>query len=151
MPNLQQPPSAAPIDTAILAAELRAQLSKPKRRLKEKADPGNLTSSQIAVILRLEMTGKATVSELSRLEGIRPQPMRNTVLSLKEEGYIDGISDPEDGRKTFIYLTDKGRDLLPQGRTVWNEWLTEAISERLTSEEQMILGEAVKLLQRLTD
>ncbi len=140
-----------PIDTAILAAELRAQLSKLKRRLKEKADPGRLTSSQIAVILRLEMTGKATVSELSRLEGIRPQSMRNTVLSLKEEGYIDGISDPEDGRKTFIYLTDKGRDLLPQGRTVWNEWLTAAISDRLTPEEQMILVEAVKLIQRLTD
>ena len=138
-------------DTAILAAELRAQLSKLRRRLREQADPGKLTSSQMAAILRLEMIGKGTVSDLSRLEGVRPQSMRNTVESLKEMGYIEGQSDPEDGRKTFIFLTEKGHSLLHHGRTVWNDWLASSISMKLTQEEQLLLSRAVGLLQRLTE
>ena len=138
-------------DVAILAAELRAGLSRLKRRLKEQADPGNLTSSQIAVILRLDMIGEATISELSRLEGIRPQSMRNTVLSLKEMGYIEGKPDPDDGRKTFMFLTEDGKSLLSRGREVWNDWLAAAISGKLTAEEQALLGSAVGLIRRLTE
>ena len=138
-------------DASILAAELRAQLSRLKRRLKEQADPGNLTSSQIGVILRLDMVGKATVSELSRLEGVRPQSMRNTVIALRDMGYIEGESDPEDGRKNFISLTKEGGNLLTEGRTVWNDWLSSAISVKLTPDEQLLLSKAVGLVQRLTE
>ena len=138
-------------DPSVLAAELRAQLSRLKRRLREQADPGKLTSSELAVILRLEMTGSATVSELSRLEGIRPQSMRNTVLSLKEKGYILGHADPDDGRKTCLSLTEEGRALMNRGRKVWNDWLTSAISGKLNGEEQILLGRAVDLIRRLTD
>ena len=138
-------------DTAVLAAELRAQLSKMKRRLKEQSDPGRLTSSQTAVILRLEMTGEATVSDLSRLEGIRPQSMRNTVISLKESGYVEGCPDSKDGRKVWLHLTEKGHGLLREGRTVWNDWLASAISAKLSDDEQAILAKAVALIRRLTE
>ena len=138
-------------EPAILAAELRAQLSKLKRRLREQADPGNLTSSQIAVILRLESIGSATVSELSRLEGVRPQSMRNTVAALKELGYVEGRPDSDDGRKTLIFLTEDSHRLLTEGRTVWNDWLTAGISAKLTQEEQTLLSAAIGLIKRLTE
>ncbi len=138
-------------DTTILAARLRAQLSKMKRRLREQSDPGKLTSSQTAVILRLEMVREATVSDLSRLEGIRPQSMRNTVESLKSSGYVKGHADPDDGRKIWLSLTEKGHGLLREGRSVWNDWLTSSISMKLNQEEQILLSKAVTLIQRLTE
>ena len=138
-------------NTASLAAELRAQLSKLNRCLREQADPGYLPPSQIAVILRLENIGSATVSELSRLEGVRPQSMRTTVSALKEQGYIEGVPDPADGRKMIISLTEECRRMVTEGRNIWNDWLTSSISKKLTHEEQALLSKAVELLKRLTD
>ena len=137
-------------DPRVLAAELRAQLSTLRRRLREQAVPGNLSSSQIAVILRLESLGEATVSELSRLEGVRPQSMRNTVMALRDSGYLEGKADPGDARKIRLSLTEEGHSVIARGRTVWNDWLSTAISETMNDEEQRRLADAVGLLRRLT-
>ncbi len=139
------------VDIAVLASELRAQLSKLRRRLREQSFSYNLSSSQIAVLLRLDTVGEATVSELSRMEGVRPQSMRNTVQALKQLGYIDGQADPNDGRKTYIHLSEEGKNYLSGGRAVWNDWLAKAISERLTESEQAVLNDSVVLLKRITE
>ena len=142
-----------PHDTSLLASELRAQLSRLKRRLREEADPGKgeLTSSQIAVILNLEKTGRCTVSELSRMEGVRHQSMRATVAALKKLDYIESRPDTDDGRKIYISLTKSCRRSLEEGREVWNDWLSAGISEKLSPEERGILSKAVGLIKRLAD
>ena len=137
--------------TGALAADLRAQLSKLRRIFREQANPGDLSSSQIAVILRLEMTDGLTVSDLARLEGVRPQSMRNTVEALRESGHVEGRPDAADGRKTLISLTETCRVQLTESRAVWNDWLTAAIAAKLTQKEQDSLRNAVGLIRRLTE
>lgn len=132
-----------------LAAELRALVGKLKRRLREQADVGDLTPSQTSVLLRLERDGPATVSALSKAEGVRHQSMRITVAGLESAGYVEGNPDPSDGRQTIISLTNACRRWITEGRAARQDWLARSIASKLSREEQRTLAMVTKLLDRI--
>jgi DNA-binding MarR family transcriptional regulator len=134
-----------------LATEIRALVGKLKRRLREQASPGDLTPSQISVLLRLEREGPSTTSNLARLEGMRPQSMGTVIAPLEAAGLVSGAPDPTDGRQTLLSLTDACRKLVEEGRAARQDWLTRMLQARLSPEELGSLGEAVALLRRLVD
>jgi DNA-binding MarR family transcriptional regulator len=140
---------------AAVATELRAALGRLKRRLREQvitgAHVGDLTPSQISVLLRLEKHGAATASSLARAEGMRPQSMATVVAALETAGLVRGTPDPDDGRQTLLSLTDACRKWAKEGRAAKQDWLSRTISARLTVREQDDLAKAVTLLQRLLD
>ncbi len=138
-------------EVGALAADLRALVVKLKRRLREQANTGDLTPSQVSVILRLERDGPTTVSALSRAEGVRPQSMRMTVAALEEAGHVEGRPDPGDGRQTIISLTEACHKWLTEGRAAHQDWLSRGIASKLSREEQRTLGEAARLLARIVD
>jgi DNA-binding MarR family transcriptional regulator len=141
--DTQVPPAAA------LATELRALIGKLKRRLREQAGVGDLTPSQISVLLRLEREGPATTSNLARLEGMRPQSMGTVIAPLQDAGLVSGAPDPTDGRQTLFSLTDACRKWVEDGRAARQDWLTRALDSRLTPDERARLADAVELLKRL--
>jgi DNA-binding MarR family transcriptional regulator len=134
-----------------LAGELRVSISKLNRRLREQAHPGDFTSAQKSVILRLERDGPATVSMLARAESVRPQSMRVTVASLEAAGIVSGKPDGTDGRQTFFSLTPACRKLLKTTRAAKEDWLLHSLQKQLTAREREQLAAAVQLLQRLAD
>ena len=69
---------------ADLAAQPRTILSRLKRRLREQGGRGELTPSQVSVLLRLEKDGAATVSALARAEGMRPQANESLLKTVTE-------------------------------------------------------------------
>ncbi|MGG1947403.1 MarR family transcriptional regulator [Trinickia sp. NRRL B-1857] len=142
--------SEAP-SAASLAGELRISLGKLIRRLREQAHPGDFTSAQKSVLLRLDRDGPATVSALARAESVRPQSMRITVAGLEAMGAINGKPDPTDGRQTLIDLTPGFRKTLKESRAAKEDWLVRALQAQLSPKEQSELAAAVKLLQRLAD
>ena|ERR1700722_16916297 len=135
--------------TSALATEIRAVVGKLKRRLREQAGVGDLTQSQISVLLRLEREGPATTSGLARLEGMRPQSMGTVIAPLQAAGLVSGAPDPADGRQTILSLTDACRKWVEEARAARQDWLTRALQARLSPEEQDRLAEAVELLKRL--
>ncbi|UPG84044.1 MarR family transcriptional regulator [Luteibacter aegosomatis] len=143
------PPKAPP--AAALAGELRISLGKLVRRLREQAHPGDFTSAQKSVLLRLDRDGPATVSALARAESVRPQSMRITVAGLEAMKAVSGKPDPVDGRQTLVDLTPGFRKTLKESRAAKEDWLVHALQARLTPQEQGELAAAVKLLQRLAD
>lgn len=136
---------------ATLAGELRISLGKLIRRVREQAHPGDFTSAQKSVLLRLERDGPATVSALARAESVRPQSMRITVAGLEAMGAIRGEPDPADGRQTLIALTSAFRKTIKASRAAKEDWLVRALQAQLSPQEQNELAAAVKLLQRLAD
>jgi DNA-binding MarR family transcriptional regulator len=134
-----------------LAAEIRAVARKLKLRLREHGGHGNLTSSQASVVLRLEKDGPATVSSLARAEGMRPQSMSAVVTPLQESGLVRGAPDPSDGRQTLLSLTPKFQKRIEEGRAARQDWLTAAISQKLSVHEQEQLQAALELLTRLAE
>jgi DNA-binding MarR family transcriptional regulator len=134
-----------------LAAQIRTILSRLKRRLREQGERGDLTPSQISVLLRLEKDGAATVSGLARAEGMRPQSMSSIVTSLQDAGLVGSSSDPNDGRQTLMSLSSKCEKWLREGRAARQDWLTTTILEKLSAQEQQKLSAALELLSRLTE
>jgi DNA-binding MarR family transcriptional regulator len=147
----RRPPVPESETASDLAAQIRTILSRLKRRLREQGGRGDLTPSQISVLLRIEKEGAATVSGLARAEGMRPQSMSSIVTSLQDAGLVSGIADPNDGRKTLMSLSKKCEKLLREGRAARQDWLTAIILQKLSALEQQQLSTTLELLGRLTD
>jgi len=137
--------------TTALASELRALVGQLKRRLREQASHGDFTSSQIAVLLRLEREGAMTTSGLARREGMRPQSMGAVIAPLEAAGFIAGVPDPADGRQTLLSLTPACHARLAQARAARQDWLSRQLAARLSTPEQTHVAQAVTLLRRLLD
>ncbi len=131
--------------------EIRATYRKLKLRLREHGGGNDLTPSQVSVLLRLEKDGSATVSNLARAEGMRPQSMSAIVAPLQESGLVRGAPDPKDGRQTLMSLTPKCLKWLREGRAARQDWLTRRISQKLSVHEQEKLQAALALLTRLVE
>lgn len=140
------------MDLAGLAMELQLLNGKLRRRLRAQATIGDVTPSQIAVLVYLERNeGGATVTELAQAEGVRSQSMGATVAGLQAAGLVVGESDPNDGRKTLLFLTPACRERLARGRSVRRDWLAHALEVQLSGEELQHLAAAVELLKRVVD
>jgi len=139
------------IRASTLAQDLRALLGKLKRRLRDQAHVGDLTPSQVSVLLRLEKDGPATASNLARAEGMRPQSMGPIIAALESAGLVSGAPDPADGRQTLLSLTDACRTWIEEGRAARQDWLNPHSLARLSPKEQDKLAEAVALLKRLVE
>lgn len=141
-------------DTALaskLAAELRTIFGHLRRKLRQHSEQHDLTPSQIAVILRLEKDGPATVSSLARGEGMRPQSMSAVITPLEEMGFVAGAADPNDGRKTLMSLTKACKKAIEDGRAARQDWLAQALQQKLSPQEQKQVSSALHLLARLTE
>ncbi|MCQ8280121.1 MarR family transcriptional regulator [Acetobacteraceae bacterium KSS8] len=134
-----------------LAQDLRALFGKLKRRLRDQADAGDFSPSQVSVLLRLEQDGPTTASALARAEGMRPQSMAPVLAALEGAGLISGTRDPDDGRQTLLSLTQACRKWIEDGRAARQDWLTRALQARLSPQEQEEVTRAVELLRRLVD
>jgi DNA-binding MarR family transcriptional regulator len=146
-----QPDTPQTLRAATLARDLRALVGKLKRRLRAQAHIGDLTPSQVSLLLRLEADGPATASSLARAEGVRPQSMGAIVAALEAAGWVSGAPDPTDGRQTVLSLTDACRKWVEEGRAARQDWLTRSLQAHLSPQEQDKLAEAVDLLKRLVE
>ena len=126
-------------------------MGKLKRRLRDQAHAGDLTPSQVSVLLRLERDGPATASSLARAEGMRPQSMAPLLNALEGVGLVSGAPDPADGRQTLFSLTEAFRKSVEEGRAARQDWLTRTLQARLSPQEQDEVVRAVELLKRLVD
>lgn len=134
-----------------LAAELRTTLGNLKRKVRQQGEQKDFTSSQVAAMLRLEKDGPATVSSLARAEGMRPQSMSAVIAPLEASGFVAGTADPQDGRKTLMSLTKACKKWIEDGRAARQDWLAQALHQKLSPQEQKQLSSAIRLLARLTE
>lgn len=133
----------------ILAGALRDVVGQLKRRLREQSPPHDLTWSQVSVLSLIERQGAGSISDLARLEGVRPQSMGETIAALQAVGLVSGAPDPADGRRTLLSLTPVCRDMIRAGRAAREDWLADRIRQRLSATEQKRLHDAMALLKRL--
>lgn len=149
MGKAEHQPTTEP--AATLAADFSAVIGQIKRRMREEASEGDFTLSQLSALGRLDREGSMTVTALARAEGVRPQSMGATVAVLEAAGMVGGAPDPADGRRTILYLTPLCREMIRIGRAARHDWLSRAITTKLSAAEQEQLAGAVTLLRRLLE
>ncbi len=135
-------------DAIRAATELRAVLGQLMRRLRSE---NTRPQSQLAVLSRLDRAGPLTTSGLAAAEHMRPQSMAEVVAELQGDGLVDRTPDASDRRQLLVALTQEGKEFVKAERRRREDWLSQAISDELSPEEQAVLVEAAGLLRRLAE
>ncbi|MER7915557.1 MULTISPECIES: MarR family transcriptional regulator [unclassified Streptomyces] len=143
--NPSLPPSAVEA-----SREVRAVISRLRRRILKASEAEDITLGQASVLARLADKGGVTASELATAEGVRHQSMTAMVAALVALGLVERAPDPDDGRRLLIELTAAGRRRVEKGRQARTEWLAGRLQERCTEEERRTVIAAMSVLERLT-
>lgn len=134
-----------------VAADLTTVAGLLTRRLRTTSPDSRLTPTQRSVLWRLYAEGATTTAELARAEYVRPQSMRLTLGALEEQGLVERMPDPADGRKSVVSVTEAGRVTLAEARAAKENWLSQVIGAELDDAERTALAEAVVMLRRLVE
>lgn len=133
------------------AGELRVSMSRLARRLRREDRGHGLTLSQQSALIRLDLLGAATLSELAAEERVRPQSMARTLDTLAAAGLVRRAPHPTDRRQTVIRPTEAGRVVIAQNQLRRDAWLARAMASALSPEERDLLIRAGALMDRLAE
>jgi len=108
-----------------------------------------LSPGKLGVLSHLADQGRATSSALAAVVQVSPQGISLAARELERLGFVVRVPDPEDRRRTWLELTDAGRQKLAQELATGHAWIGRAIEERLTPEERTALEAAIPVLRKL--
>jgi DNA-binding MarR family transcriptional regulator len=135
------------------ATELMKAMTRLRARLRSESAPTEMawTWSQLTTLGRIVAEGPTTMSELAHAEHVRRQSMAETVAALRAHDLVTAAQDPDDGRKTLITATAKGRSLLETIPAAREAWLAAAITKALGPGEEQALLKAAAIMNRIAD
>ncbi len=130
-----------------LAGHLRLTIVRTARRLRQEAG-GELSPSLTAALSTVERHGPLTPSEVAARERVQRPTATRVLARLEEQGLIERMADPRDGRSSLLTTTAAGRALLAELRTRKTAFLAHRI-EKLDPEERETLSRATDILERM--
>lgn len=107
-----------------------------------------VSDSQLAVLVDLDLQGALTPSELAVVEHVTPPSMNRTVNGLQAAGLVTRSKSTDDARKVIVELTAAGSALLAETRRMRTAWFSRRL-EALTPEERATLLAAAPILRKL--
>jgi DNA-binding MarR family transcriptional regulator len=111
-------------------------------------DPG-LSDTQLAALAALERHSAMTPGELADHEKVQPPSMTRVITVLEEHGLVTRTPHATDRRQVVLTVTDRGRQLVQQSRSLREAWLAQRLRE-LTPQERAILRSAAPVLEKLS-
>ncbi|MEW5684989.1 MAG: MarR family transcriptional regulator [Pseudomonadota bacterium] len=114
------------------------------RRVRDKR--GRLTPETTAFLLHLAEAGPMTLGELTRHLDRAASTLSEMVDHLEAKGFVRRDADSADGRRTFIWLTTEGREVLAEEMQVLDGGQLARAAARLDPDQRAQLAEAVGAL-----
>jgi predicted ArsR family transcriptional regulator len=102
-----------------------------------------LPDSRRAIVLALKERGSATIAQLAPHLGLTGEAVRQQLLQLQREGWIEAVVDPgsvrgRTGRPATVYrLTDAGEHLFPKQYDTLSLAVIDAVAEELGTDAAM--------------
>lgn len=113
----------------------------------------DITHAHLIVFQNINEKHGSRLTELARKSNMTKQSMGYLVNNLKENGYLEDIPDPRDGRARRLCLTERGAALVQLAietvRAIENDWKERIGSDQMETLKQ-ILKELVVLLEEDT-
>ena len=113
------------------------------------ADRGGFSSAALSTLDTLDRLGPQRISDLAARERISQPGMTGLITRLADDGLVQRVQDPADGRVTRASLTDPGRARIDGLRAERQDQLAGLV-ERLGAADQRALAAAAPALARLT-
>jgi DNA-binding MarR family transcriptional regulator len=110
------PAQAALPDQAEVASRMRLAIARIHRQLRQDTNDG-LTLTQLSTLVRVEEHEPVRPGQLASLEGISPSTLTRLIATLEDRGLILRLTDPMDGRVSYLRLTEHGRESLERMRS----------------------------------
>jgi DNA-binding MarR family transcriptional regulator len=139
----------ASIDTDEVT-RLRTAIGRLSRRLRATEATGDLTPTQVSVLLAVVRLGSIRVAELAELEGLNPTMLSRVIAALAEQGLVRRVADVEDRRAARIEATTAARRLRERMRRERSAKL-EPVLDALPRREREALIAALPALETLAD
>jgi DNA-binding MarR family transcriptional regulator len=132
---------------------LREQLRALQRRLRREVRAvDGLSHTCLQVLSATERAGGSTTpGQLTTELRMTSSNVAAALRALVEAGMVARRRDPGDGRRAFVDITDRGRDLVVEHRRGRDAWLGRAMDAVLSPAEQQQVLTIGELLQRLAD
>lgn len=88
------------------------------------------------------------IGEIARMENSTQATASNLVSRLRRDGIVETSIDPQDGRASLVSLTRRGRNLVKEITTGFEEVLSEDAAD-LSEEEMEKLRQAVPIMAKI--
>ncbi|MDQ4492404.1 MarR family transcriptional regulator [Sinomonas sp. ASV486] len=136
-------------ETLELAAELRVAVMRTSRVLRTQATSDVVSPGQNSVLSVLNKRGALTMRQLADIEHVQAPSMTRTVNHLCESGLVARTEHPTDGRLVVVDLTDAGRAVLEESRTLRSAWLASHL-DALSPADRAAIRRAAELLMEMS-
>ncbi|WP_158795477.1 MarR family winged helix-turn-helix transcriptional regulator [Pedobacter sp. L105] len=135
-----------------LSSSLRTVISKLHKRLsRQMRTVDGLSMTEVTTLSNLFHHSSLFPSEMAEMVKVKAQSMSQVLNHLEELKLISKTPSSTDKRKVSISLTSYGREMVEHTREERDEWLSNAIAQHLSADEQELLQKAVTLIDRLTE
>lgn len=132
------------LDRATLANDLRIACGRISRRVRFESK-STVAPHQFSVLVGVYNNGPQTPTQLAAHDRVSTPSMTRTVNCLVDDGLVERVAHPDDGRQVLVQLTDAGRRVVDETRASRDTWMLEHI-ESLEPEQLALLRQAADLL-----
>jgi len=132
----------------VVADALHSAAIRLLRGVRKEDEATGVGPARLSALSVLVFAGPMRLSELARIEQVKPPTMTKIVAGLETAGLVKRDGDADDARAVRIEATARGRTLLQKGRRRRVDRLASAL-ERLDSAELEILARAAAIIERV--
>ena len=118
------------------------------RRVRRRDDESGVTAPHLSALSVLVFGGSRTLGELAQAEQVRPPSITRIVQNLEADGLVEREPDAADRRIVRVRATEKGRQILEEGRRRRISDLAGRLAP-LGDGEMEMLERAAELIERV--
>ncbi len=105
--------------------------------------------ARLSVLSVLVFAGPTRVSDLARIEQVRPPTMSKIVSGLERRGLVRRRQDPDDARASIVDATTRGTKLLQESRRRRVARLARGL-QGLRAQDIAVLSRAAAIIERVS-
>jgi MarR family transcriptional regulator, organic hydroperoxide resistance regulator len=101
-----------------------------ERRLRgreKKCGPGDLTTSQVRALFKIDIEGETTAGDLAKSADLSPASVTAMLDHLERDGIVARRRADHDRRVVMVSLTEEGRTLVQARREAWRARAAQAL------------------------
>jgi DNA-binding MarR family transcriptional regulator len=143
MPPRTRKKATGPIANAVHSAAIHLL-----RRLRKEDEKAGIGPARLSVLSVLVFGGPMRLSELARIEQVKPPTMTKLVAALEDGALVKRHADGADARAYRVQATRRGTTLLHEGRRRRVAKLAAAL-RRVHQDELAVLMRAADIIERV--
>lgn len=109
------------------------------------ADELNITCRQISCLRLVSAYPRITQDEIANTFQVDKGTIARTIRKLEDDEFLYRVQDPENRRKYQIFLTEKGKNIVPKIKFIEDKW-EKRVCEGLNKDEISKLMELLYLV-----